>query len=189
METVQAIKDKNVVKKVISFAEKNYSEVVIDVIKVGFNLPLRISDILGLKVDDVDVQRNTVKFKASKTGKSDTFQMTDTLQKLLKKRVDVAKGKGHTFLFTSDSNRSGGADKPISRQQIAKVLQEVSLIVGVHIGTHSFRKTWGYNYYNLTGDIAMVQRILQHRSSSETLRYIGIEQEDINNALKLVEIY
>ncbi|PNH81355.1 tyrosine-type recombinase/integrase [Vibrio diazotrophicus] len=189
METVQAIKDKVVVKKVISFAEKNYSDVVADVIKVGFNLPLRISDILSLKSDDVDLHQNTIKFKASKTGKSDTFEMTDTLKKLLTNRLEVAKGKGHTHLFTSDSNRSGGVDKPISRQQIAKVLQEVSRVVGVHIGTHSFRKTWGYNYYSLTGNIAMVQRILQHRSNAETLRYIGIEQEDINNALKLVEIY
>jgi|CEGD01.1.fsa_nt_gi integrase len=189
METVQAIKDKAVIKKVISFVDKNYSEVVADVIKVGFNLPLRISDILALKIDDVDLRQNTVKFKASKTGKADTFTMTNTLQKLIEKRVEVAKAKGHTHLFTSDSNRSGGADKPISRQQIAKVLQEVSLIVNVHIGTHSFRKTWGYNYYSLTGNLAMVQRVLQHRSSSETLRYIGIEQEDINEALKLVEVY
>lgn len=48
------------------------------------------------------------------------------------------------------------------------------------IGTHSMRKTFGYHHYQQFKDIALLQKIFNHSSQLITLRYIGIDQEQID---------
>jgi site-specific recombinase XerD len=48
------------------------------------------------------------------------------------------------------------------------------------------RKTFGYFAYKQGIDLAMIQKLLNHSSQSETLRYIGITQEQMDDiVLKL----
>lgn len=47
------------------------------------------------------------------------------------------------------------------------------------IGTHTLRKTFGYHHYKKFKDVAILQKIFNHSSPSITLRYIGIEQDEI----------
>ncbi len=42
------------------------------------------------------------------------------------------------------------------------------------------RKTFGYHHYKKFNDVVLLQKILNHSSSSITLRYIGISQEEID---------
>ena len=51
------------------------------------------------------------------------------------------------------------------------------------IGCHTLRKTFGYHYYKMTGDVVSLQRILCHSSRRETLLYIGVVQEEIDESL------
>jgi integrase len=45
------------------------------------------------------------------------------------------------------------------------------------------RKTFGYHMYKRSGrDIALVQELLNHGSPRQTLRYIGISQEEKDEA-------
>ena len=46
------------------------------------------------------------------------------------------------------------------------------------------RKTFGYHFYLQTKDIVLLMRILNHHDQSKALRYIGIEQSTINDAMK-----
>ena len=50
------------------------------------------------------------------------------------------------------------------------------------IGTHTMRKTFGYHHYHKFKDVVLLQKIFNHYSPSVTLRYIGIDQEEINNS-------
>ncbi len=52
------------------------------------------------------------------------------------------------------------------------------------IGTHTMRKTFGYHHYQKFKDVVMLQKIFNHSSPEITLRYIGIEQEQIDNSFK-----
>lgn len=47
-------------------------------------------------------------------------------------------------------------------------------------GTHTMRKTFGYHHYKKFKDVAMSQKIFNHSSPEITLRYIGIEQDEID---------
>ena len=51
-----------------------------------------------------------------------------------------------------------------------------------NLGTHTLRKTFGFHYYNQTGDIATLMQMFNHSKEEVTLRYIGITQEKMNEA-------
>lgn len=51
-------------------------------------------------------------------------------------------------------------------------------------GTHTLRKTFGYHFYKKYNDIVMLQKILNHSHPNITLRYIGIEDDEINRCYK-----
>ncbi|WP_425389003.1 hypothetical protein [Domibacillus iocasae] len=46
------------------------------------------------------------------------------------------------------------------------------------------RKTFGYHFYQQTKDVAMLQQIFGHSAPSVTLRYIGINEDMMDQALQ-----
>ena len=54
----------------------------------------------------------------------------------------------------------------------------------INVGTHTMRKTFGYKYYNKTKDVGTLQKMFNHSSPAITLRYIGIEQAELDDALR-----
>ncbi|MBO8430908.1 site-specific integrase, partial [Spirochaetes bacterium] len=58
----------------------------------------------------------------------------------------------------------------------------------VNIGTHSMRKSFGYHHYKQFKDVAMLQMIFNHSSPQITLRYIGINQDQIDNSYRQFEL-
>ena len=75
-------------------------------------------------------------------------------------------------------------DKKYTPDAINKILNKAAKIaeINIHIGTHSLRKTFGYHHYKKFGNLPLLQKILNHSSSAVTLRYIGLEQEIIDES-------
>lgn len=64
------------------------------------------------------------------------------------------------------------------------MLQRVASVLELdYIGTHTMRKTFGYKYYRQFRDIPTLMRILNHSSQAVTIRYIGLEEEEIRASL------
>lgn len=138
---------------------------------VGINTSLRISDILTLKREDFI--GNHLSLYEIKTKKYKKIRINEALKKAI---AELAPPSG--FLFTSQKG-----NKPISRVQAWRILNNASKRVGLTIsfGTHTLRKTFAYHAYENGTDLALLMRVLNHSSQKETLRYIGIEQESIDD--------
>lgn len=185
MQMVQPIRDIRKIeamKKILRAGGKRNELLFI----LGINSALRVSDLLGLKVADVLDEKGKLKDAVSlnerKTGKSKLFPLNDSAKKTIKEYVDETKPEYDVPLFPS---RKGG--KAISRVQAWEILSNAAEEVGLeHVGTHTLRKTFGYHVYMRTNNLGLVQKLLNHRSSNETSRYIGIEQDEMDDAyLKL----
>jgi integrase len=50
------------------------------------------------------------------------------------------------------------------------------------------RKTFGYFLYKNNTPMAIIQDLLNHSSEKETLRYIGITQNDKDTAVKSLDL-
>ena len=76
-----------------------------------------------------------------------------------------------------------GDKKPIARQHAAYILSQAGDYVGIKepISTHSMRKTWGYWAYKSGVSLALIMQALNHSSISDTRKYLGITQDDLDN--------
>ena len=182
MNEVGAIKDKKQIEKVKTILRKtNLRDYLL--FTMGINIGLRISDLLQLRF--IDVLDRTGSFfdiitvKEQKTEKTKTFMLNDTVKKALTEYMKSIQYEHGSYIFSSRK----GDNKPISRVQAYRVINEACMIAKIKgaIGCHTLRKTFGYWAYKQGIDITLLMRIFNHSTPSITLRYIGIEQEDINN--------
>ncbi|MGC4375793.1 site-specific integrase [Fictibacillus sp. Mic-4] len=141
----------------------------------GINSSLRISDILKLKVGDVR-NKAVLTLRETKTGKAKTFRLNQSIVKAVKESVSP-EVSDEDWLFPS---RKGNG--PISRVQAYRILNAAAKRAGLNfeIGTHTLRKTFAYHAYKAGVDLSLLQSILNHSSQRETLRYIGINQDQMN---------
>lgn len=194
MNDVKYIKDDDL-KRVREYLRLKNATVMLQLLNIGVNITLRISDLLNLKFEDIKSD-NTIFIIEQKTKKSKVIKLNntcmtsiDTLKKYYKKVGYVKYNEG--FLFKSQHHKfKGKIDKPMDRSSAGRWLREARDMLNIQypIGTHSFRKTWGYNVYSRTKDIAIVMKAFNHSSEAITLRYIGIEQEKINALYESIEI-
>lgn len=173
--TVQPIRSKEKIEEVKQIL-KEQSKRDRFLFVMGINCGLRISDMLQLKVQDV-LGREYMKIKEGKTDKYKRFRINASLQNEI---ADYTTGMDpEDYLFPS---RKG--TQPITRVQAYRILNKAAAEAGLEeIGTHTLRKTFGYHFYKKTKDVAMLQDIFNHSAPSVTKRYIGISQDEIDQAI------
>ena len=151
----------------------------------GINSNLRISDILTLKVGDVR-NKTHLTIKEDKTEKTKTFKFNKAIQDAVHELITTCQVDDQDWLFPSKRNRNN----PLDRIQAYKILKNASDKVGLNInfGTHTMRKTWAYHRYINGASLPELMKALNHSSQRETLRYIGIEQEEMDNLFDSVNL-
>lgn len=177
MKFVQPIRDKEQLEEMKQYLkERNERDYIM--FMVGINVGIRVSDILKLKVKDV--KDTHLKIKETKTGKLKRVIINPPLKKALS--TYIADKKDNDYLIPSRQREKNGKSKPIHRSRAYTILKEAAKEIGFrdNIGTHTMRKTFGYHYYQKYGDIASLQKLFNHAKQSETLVYIGVEQDYID---------
>ena len=167
---------------------------MLGLLNIGCNVGMRVSDLTKLKFEDIG-KDGIIRLKEQKTGKSREILLNAPCMKAVEKLKKYYKGLGFDeggYLFKS-TNRAyvkNKEDRAITTLGINKNLKEAKdmLALGYPIGTHSFRKTWGYVAYKKTLNIALIMRAFNHSSAEQTLKYIGVEQENINNLYEQIEV-
>lgn len=173
VQPIRDLKQLEALKKVLrDGSDRNYMLLV-----TGINTGLRISDLLRLRVCDVHGKRIVLREK--KTKKQARPLINPTLRKELNR---YTKGKdGRVYLFGSRV----GVNQPLTRSGAYKLLRKAAASVGLHeLGTHTLRKTFGYHMYKKTKDVAELQELFNHSHPSTTLRYIGVNQDSLDQAMK-----
>ncbi len=148
----------------------------------GINCALRIGDLIRLKVSDV--KSGYVHTSESKTGKSKQFPINDSLNAVLTNYINEFKLQDNDYLFFANRKDKIKSIKYIDQSQAYRKLKEVieELYPDIHFSTHVLRKTCSYWLYQKTKDIVLVMNALNHSSVSVTMRYIGLTQENVDNA-------
>jgi integrase len=177
LKFVQPIRDTckiDEVKKVLQ--ETNFRNYII--FMIGINLGRRVSDIVNLKAKQLRYKDRLI-IKEKKTGKETYVLIPATLKKDLN---DYLKSfKDEEYIFPSRQ----GVNVPISAKRVYQILKSAARKCKLdNIGTHSMRKTFGYFHYQAFRDVAQLMLIFNHDDQRTTLRYIGIEQDQIDASMK-----
>ena len=189
MKVVQPIRDLDVLQKCYDIARehdrhKKTGEVSWELILlVGFNTSLRVSDFRRFRVKDLR-GKDYAQIQAQKTGKEARILINPTARREINRLL--AGRKGDDFILQSKQrDYATHRSRPISRQRVYQIMNTIAKRAGIEerIGCHTLRKTFGYHYYKMTGDVVSLQRILCHSYQRETLVYIGVIQENIDESL------
>lgn len=143
---------------------------------LGRNLAFRIEDLVQLKTDNF--KNGGIYTREFKTGKEQSFELHPSLAKDIEKYINDMELVEGEYLFQSRK----GINKPITRQRAWQVIKELADQVRINyvVGTHSLRKYFARSYYEETGDLIGLSKLLNHSSVYVTLRYICWEDEDKN---------
>lgn len=178
----------------------------------GINSALRVSDLSAL--DLIDIFREDLTFREEigateqKTKKYKEFALNDKLKQELVNYIccyfyilykinigidrisfeyvtEQEKEQIKEIIRTKPLFPSERTAEHISRFQVDRFLKAAAAECGIEkVGTHTMRKTFGYWFYRRTKDIATLQKMLNHSSIRETMIYIDLEQEEINQAYR-----
>lgn len=188
MHTVQPIRDMEAINRCYAIArehDKNKKNKDVSwelLLLVGLNTSLRISDIRRFRVRDLK-NHDYAEIRAQKTGKETRILINPPARRAIN-RLLMGRNSEEYIL----QSREKGADhqyRPITRQRAYQIMNTIARKAGIKdpIGCHTLRKTFAYHYYKMTGDVVSLQRILRHSSRRETLIYIGVIQEEIDESL------
>lgn len=184
-------------KKTVALTEQQYKE-IITTIREGFvcsdghivkpnnriatalsleaNLGLRISDILQLRL-----------FAIIRDG--NRYRLNIVEQKTQKKREFTVPTDIYIYIqdYALENNIHPDAKLfDLSERAVNKHLKLVCDYLGLDgIGSHSFRKYFATSIYvNNHYDINLVRVLLQHSSAITTQRYIGLQRQEVEEALQ-----
>ena len=177
MNKVDAIKDIAVIHEILNYlmeqSERNHL-----LFAVGIYTGLRISDYIALRIIDVK-GKEYIDITEKKTQKENRIPINEELKQIIRR---YCSGKReYEYLFRSRK----GNNEPITRVQAYRILKSAAQEFNLQcIGCHTTRKTFGHFLYQMTGDIELVCKCLNHSEAKITARYIGLEQEEKDDAIK-----
>jgi len=178
VDPIRRMKDIQSISKMLSDNPRNNLLFV-----MGTNNGLRTGDLLKLKVEDVNGMKvgDTLVIREGKTGKRNILVMNKSIHKSLQIYLETLKPMDNDALFAS---RKGKRQITIQcvNNMVKKWVSEINL--KGNYGAHSLRKTWGYVQRTVYGvGFEILCKRFNHSSPAITMRYLGIEDKEVQNIL------
>ena len=201
----EPIKDMNDIIRISQYliASERYRDNMLFI--VGINFGLRVSDLRMLRFSNLINDNFTFK---------DTFPVLEKKTKNTRKRmknryitINTAVVEAVTlylentpgvtlsdFMFRSESNNSKTTNAPLDRKSIDRILKQIAVDLGLsnRMATHSLRKTFGYHQMVMANNdprqLLLLQKIFGHSSAAQTLSYIGITGDEIEEAYRKLNL-
>ncbi|UVO29717.1 tyrosine-type recombinase/integrase [Bradyrhizobium arachidis] len=151
---------------------------------------LRGCDVVVLKVDDIAPSGYTAdraRVRQKKTGRPVKFELTEATRQAVDDYLKVSGKRLGEYLFTGRR----GPQFSLTTRQYARLLSDWLASVGLdpHLfGTHSLRRTKATLIYRRTGNLRAVQLLLGHTKIESTVRYLGIEVDDVLAIAEQVDV-
>ena len=178
VDPIRRMKDIQAISKLLSDNPRNNLLFV-----MGTNNGLRTGDLLKLKVGDVKGMKvgDMLIIKEGKTGKRNILVMNKSIHRSLQIYLEALKPMDDDFLF-----RSRKGSKAVTVQCVNNMVKRWTGEINLkgNYGAHSLRKTWGYVQRTVYGvGFEILCKRFNHSSPAITMRYLGIEDKEVQNIL------
>lgn len=168
---------------------------------VGINFGLRASDLRMLRFADLINENLTFKDRfpvfekktrnTRKRKKNRYITVNDAVAEAVTLYLENTPNVSLSdYMFRSESNNGGGNNQPISVRSIDRMLKGIAqdLDLTMRVSTHTLRKTFAYHQmvasHNDPRKLLLLQKMMNHSSPAQTLEYIGITEEEIDEAYR-----
>lgn len=140
---------------------------------------LRISEALGLRVHDIDLERKTVRVRGTKTRTSDRIVGLDDMAAahlidwldIRHRKVGQPKTQGYVFCCISKHERGRPVKSPQVRQKLYMLREKAGISKRVH--PHGLRHSFASEMADEGADLRVIQNALGHSNVAVTSLYIS----------------
>ena len=139
---------------------------------VGFSFGLRVSELLHLKIEDVDPENAQIHLERLKNGKTHDPAISKALLRTLKTYIKERGGKPTDYLFPSQWN----SDKPLSRGFFHKWFSQTAKEAEIDVPKqhpHAMRHGLGFTMSAAGYNPQTIAQALGHRSARMALQFYG----------------
>lgn len=170
---IQSTKQIEILKKsLIKRSKRDYLLFIFSI-----NTGLRLTPLLHLTLDHVMKDGSYREFLESSITETTDIYLNSEVKRALTLYVNEHSSNDNFYLFHTKKD----AAHPITRQHVHRILSQAGKDAGLEypISYHSLRKTFGYHAFQQGVAVSLIQKIYGHATRSETLKYIGINSEQI----------
>lgn len=168
MKIMRAITDQTAIARMAESLRRTHPRLAL-LWNLGTSTGLRISDMLRLKIADID-KNGEISITESKTKNVRHIKLTQELKQDVNFLKLIYRMKLTHYLFFRNENQK---EIPLSRQWAHRVIARTASRMALDsIGAHSMRKIYACNLFRSTGSVKSVQNELGHKHMSTTLIYL-----------------
>jgi len=170
---IPVVMSKEEVKRLINSIYSDKSRLMVSMLYAcGF----RISELINLKIEDLDFNEKTGMVKQAKGKKDRAFNISDFLVADLNKQIEFQKKLNHEFLF---SNEETG--QKLTASNIEKIVRKAVKRAGLQkdIHCHTLRHSFATHLLENGVDIRKIQELLGHSDLSTTQIYTHVSKEEL----------
>ncbi len=144
-------------------------------LKLCYGMGLRVSEVIGLKITDID-SRNMQVFISRAKGKKDRYvNLPESILKQLREYFMVYRPKEYLF-----EGQYGGSYSVRSAQKVFSEAMSKAKI-NKKVGIHGLRHSYATHLLEAGTDISYIQQLLGHKDIKTTLRYTHVSKKTIRN--------
>lgn len=162
------------IKKIIASTENPKHKLII---QLSYGMGLRVSEIVNLRIEDIDSVKMRVFIQKAKGKKDRYVNLPKIILNDLRKYYKEFKPQEYLF-----EGKFGGKYSTRSAQQVFKTAMNKAGIKKT-VGIHSLRHSYATHLLEYGTDISLIQKLLGHNDIKTTLVYTNVA----NNQLTKVE--
>jgi len=165
--TLPEVLTKDEVLALINSTDNEKSRLIISLLYSG---GLRVSELVNLKVQDVNFNERTGWVRKGKGSKDRLFTISDSLSKELQ---NYLAGRQNIFVFSKD--------KPLTTRNIQKIIKNLrgKSKINKKITPHTLRHSFATHLLEQGVDIRKIQVLLGHSSLNTTQLYAHVSSEEL----------
>ncbi len=141
---------------------------------VAYSAGLRVSEVVALKVTDIDSDRMQIRIEAAKGKKDRMATLAKTTLQILREYVTEYKPKKYLF-------EGQGAEEHYSKRSAQTVFSNIykKLKLPPSISFHSLRHSYATHLLENGTDIKYIQELLGHNDIKTTMRYVHVSIKEL----------
>ena len=145
-----------------------------------FSTGQRLSTVLNIKVSHVDMKHSRIKLIWNKDKIQKWMPISPALHKVLKEYIEVSDLHENDYLFPEYEG------KKLQRRSAEDAIIKYNKSRGVDkTSIHLFRHCFAKNYILNGGNPAKLQKLMNHKTIEQTMKYVNLYANDISSDLDL----
>jgi len=144
------------------------------IIKLCYGMGLRVSEIVNLKINDIDFNRMMVLIESSKGKKDRYVNLPTSIVEELKDYLSVFKPEKFVF-----EGQYGGQYSIRSVQAVFKTAMKKAKI-NKDVGIHALRHSYATHLLEVGTDMVFIQKLLGHKDVKTTQIYAKVSQKQLS---------